>query len=71
MTFHNYTSPIYSGEIWKKSRCLNHEDTCNELFFSYLRSKGFRQTDHFRIWKKDDQTVIVCLVDDIRSCSTD
>ena len=71
MTLHDYTRPIYSGEIWKKSRCLEHEDNHNELVFTHLRSEGFSQTDHFRIWKRGDQTVIVCLVDDILSCSTD
>lgn len=64
-------SKIHSSEIWAKSNCLAHEDQHNHTLFDLLRRYGFGQTDHFRIWKKSDQTVIVCLVDDIRSCSTD
>jgi hypothetical protein len=64
-------SEIHSSEIWAKSNCLVHEDQQNQIIFGLLRKQGFNQTDHFRIWKKDDKTVIVCLVDDIRSCSTD
>lgn len=67
----DYTREIFSGEIWKKSRCLEHEHQINQCIFDLLRSQEFKKTDHFRIWKKDHQTVIVCLVDDIRSCSTD
>lgn len=62
---------IYAGEIWQKSRCLDHEDLINQQIFNYLKTIGFNSTDHFRIWTRDDQKVIVCLVDDILSCSTD
>jgi hypothetical protein len=62
---------IYSGQIWTKSSCLQQEDRANQQVFDYLRSCGYVQTDHFRIWKKHTKTVIVCLVDDIRSCSQD
>jgi hypothetical protein len=67
----DYTREIFSGEIWKKSRCLEHEHQANLRLFDLLHSQGFEKTDHFRIWKKNHKTVIVCLVDDIRSCSTD
>jgi ribosomal protein S15P/S13E len=67
----DYTSEIYSGEIWKKSRCLEHEHRVNQRLFDLLHCQGFEKTDHFRIWKKNHKTVIVCLVDDIRSCSPD
>ena len=67
----DYTREIFSGEIWKKSRCLEHEHHVNQRMFDLLLSQGFEKTDHFRIWKKNYQTVIVCLVDDIRSCSSD
>jgi hypothetical protein len=67
----DYTREIFSGEIWEKSRCLEHEYHVNQHIFDFLHSQGFEKTDHFRIWKKDHRTVIVCLVDDIRSCSTD
>ncbi len=62
---------IHKSEIWTKSQCLHHEDMVNQQIFQCLTAQGYAPTDHFRIWKKSDQTVIVCLVDDIRSCSTD
>lgn len=63
--------PIHLSEIWTKTNCLSREESVNQQLFDYLANKGYVQTDHFRIWKKSNQTVIVCLVDDIRSCSTD
>jgi hypothetical protein len=60
---------IHNGEIWKKSQCLHYEDLANQQIFQCLTTQGYTPTNHFRIWKKSDQTVIVCLVDDIQSCS--
>lgn len=62
---------IYSGEIWQKSDCLGREDLINQQIFDYLVRLNFKPTDHQRIWTQGDQQVIVCLVDDILSCSTD
>lgn len=62
---------LYQSEIWTKTNCLSYEESTNQRLFGYLTNQGYTQTDHFRIWKKEDQTVIVCLVDDIQSCSTD
>lgn len=62
---------IYSGEIWQKSACLDHEELINQQIYNQIKSIGFTATDHPRIWKRNNQTVIVCLVDDILSCSTD
>jgi hypothetical protein len=67
----DYTREIFSGEIWKKSRCLEHEHRVNQQIFNCLQDLGYQKTDHFRIWKKNHRTVIVCLVDDLRSCSND
>jgi hypothetical protein len=64
-------SNIHSGEIWTKSDCLAYEEHTNQRIFNKLETLNFQPTDHNRIWKKDNQTVIVCLVDDVRSCSTD
>jgi hypothetical protein len=61
----------HNDQIWIKSSCLQQEDWANQQVFDYLQSCGYVQTDHFRIWKKHTKTVIVCLVDDIRSCSQD
>lgn len=62
---------VHSGEIWNQSQCLVHEYNINNTIYQTLRAIGFVVTDNPRIWKKGTQTVIVCLVDDIRSCSTD
>jgi len=62
---------VHGGEIWNQSQCLAHEHRINNTVYQTLRDTGFAVTDHPRIWKKANQTVIVCLVDDIRSCSTD
>jgi hypothetical protein len=62
---------IHSGEIWNQSQCLVHEYNINNTIYQTLQDIGFGVTDNPRIWKKSNQTVIVCLVDDIRSCSTD
>ena len=61
----------HDGEIWNQSRCLAREDNINNTIYQTLQDTGFSVTDNPRIWKKSTQTVIVCLVDDIRSCSTD
>lgn len=71
MKDYDYEGEIFAGEIWKKTRCLEQEDRYNDLLFNFVESKGFVQTEHFRVWKKGDQTIIICLVDDILSCSTD
>lgn len=62
---------IYLGEIWKKTQCLAQEEQTNQLIFKYLNQIGFSKTDQNRIWKRKNQTVIVCLVDDIITCGTD
>jgi hypothetical protein len=66
-----YQPLVHDGEIWRKSRCLQHEDAINQQIFDCLKAQGFNPTDHFRIWNRGDQRVIVCLVDDLLSCSQD
>jgi hypothetical protein len=65
------TTEIHTGEIWQASRCLDHEQNINTAIYQILADLDYQATDHPRIWKKGTQTVINCLVDDIRSCSTD
>lgn len=62
---------IHFSENWIKSRCLEQEELINSLIFNKIENLGFSRTDHRRIWKKDHQTLIVCLVDDVISCGTD
>lgn len=68
---HNYNPLIHATEVWKKTACLNKEDQANDLIFTLLEQQGYSKTDHHRIFKRDNKTVIVSLVDDFRSCSTD
>lgn len=62
---------IHSGEIWNQSQCLAQESNINNTIYHTLQDIGFAKTDNPRIWKRRKQTAIVCLVDDVRSCSTD
>ena len=62
---------VHGGEIWQQSQCLTHEYNTNQQIYQVLRSLGYHATDNEKIWKRSNQTVIVCLVDDIISCSND
>ena len=62
---------IHNGEIWAKSQCLGHEKQIIKKIATFVEQHGFEKTDHFRVWKKDNQTVLICLVDDIITCSDD
>lgn len=64
-------SIIHSSEIWAKTDCLNKEQTINQAIFQKLTQLGFEKTHNERIWTRGQHRVIVCLVDDIRSCSVD
>lgn len=73
MNFDPYTShPIHRGEIWDGSQCLDKEKTTVDHIADRLESLGYENTDPFRrYWIRGDQKVILCLVDDIRSCAHD
>jgi hypothetical protein len=62
---------IHSGEIWQKTQYLEHEDHANLAIKDHLLAQGFVTTQHPRIFTRNQQCAIVCLVDDIRSCSDD
>jgi hypothetical protein len=64
-----YNPIIHSSEVWTKTACLTKENQINHLIFNCLEQQGYSKTDHFRVFKKDNKTAIVCLVDDFRSCS--
>jgi hypothetical protein len=68
---HNHNPLIHTTEVWKKTACLKKEDQANDLIFNLLEQQGYSKTDHHRIFKRDNKTAIVSLVDDFRSCSTD
>lgn len=62
---------IYDGEIWQKSLCLQKEQQIHQNIATVLCNQGFEPTDHFRIFQRGKQRVVLCLVDDLLSCSTD
>jgi hypothetical protein len=63
---------IYENEIFVKSRCIWHENTLLDFFRSQLISLGYTScSDNNKTWQRSGQKVVVCLVDDIFSCSVD
>ena len=62
---------IYENEIFKKSNCIWHENTLLDFFRSNLIALGYTATDPSnKVWRRGDQTVVTCLVDDFSTCST-
>jgi hypothetical protein len=59
------------GEIFTKSLCMKHERTIFESFVSMLSQLGFERTENFRIWKRNNQKVVVCFADDFGICRQD
>jgi hypothetical protein len=72
MNFDPYTQkPIHQDGIWN-SDCLSKESATQDFFYNTLSKLGWTQSETFhKIWHKDKRKVVVCLVDDIRSCSED
>lgn len=63
---------IYDGEIFVKSQCIWHENTLMDFFRSLLIGQGYTAKDGSnKVFAKGQHTVVVCLVDDFSSCSTD
>jgi hypothetical protein len=62
---------IYENEIFVKSRCIWHENTLLDFFRSQLIALGYTAVDDSnKTWRRGDQTVVVCLVDDFTTCNT-
>lgn len=62
---------IYENEIFKKSNCIWHENTLLDFFRSNLIALGYTSADPSnKVWKRDDKTVVTCLVDDFSTCGT-
>jgi hypothetical protein len=63
---------IYTSEIFQKSQCIWHENTTLDLFRSMLIARGYSAVDASnKVWKKHNQTVVICLVDDFITCASD
>lgn len=66
---------IYDDEIWQQSQCLQQEESVASHLSIMLTNLGYEPSESSgpdqRLWRRGDQQVVVCLVDDIRSCSSD
>ena len=61
---------IYDGEIFQKSRCIEQENNLVDFFRNTLTNVGYQSVDNsLKVWQRGDKTVVVCLVDDISTCS--
>jgi hypothetical protein len=71
MNFDPHTGEfIHNHGIWD-SGCLGKETAIQNFVFDKLSHMGWTQQSNYKIWKRGHQTAIVCLVDDLRSCSED
>lgn len=65
--YHN----IYTGEIFQQSQCIWHENTLMDFFRSALISMGYHSvSDNHKVYQRGEQKVVICLVDDFTTCST-
>jgi hypothetical protein len=63
---------IYTGEIFQTSQCIWHENNLLDFVRSNLISLGYQSADsNNKVWRRGNQTVVVCLVDDFTTCSED
>lgn len=61
---------IYTGDIFQQSECIWHENTLMDFFRSNLKSLGYHSvSDSNKVWRRGDQTVVICLVDDFTTCA--
>jgi hypothetical protein len=67
--FEDFFYQTHQGEIFSKTRCMQHERIVTDFFRSCLCNLGYETTDPAqRVWKRGDKTVIVCLADDFNVC---
>lgn len=61
---------IYDGEIFKKSDCIWHENATLDFLRSQLINLGYGSiSDSNKVWQRNNQVVVVCLVDDFTTCA--
>ena len=62
---------IYTSEIFESSQCIWHENNVMNLLHSLLIKLGYEPVqDGHKTWRRGDRTVVVCLVDDYISTTT-
>ncbi len=65
---HSFHS-IYQGEIFQKSNCINLENSIMDQMASRMRQNGWQSHHHMhKIWRRNEQTMIHCPVDDFFTC---
>jgi hypothetical protein len=65
----DYTE-IYHSEIFQKSQCIELENSLMDFFQRNLSLLGYSAIDRSKkIWRRNCKTVVICLVDDISTCS--
>jgi hypothetical protein len=61
----------YQDEVFQSSQCIWHENTLMDFLRSQLISLGYTSTsDSHKVWQGPSGTVVICLVDDFTTCST-
>ena len=63
---------IYTSEVFDASQCIWHENNLMNFLHSMLMKLGYEPVkDGHKTWRRGDKTVVVCLVDDYISTTTD
>ena len=69
------SSIIHDNEIWKSSRCLEHEEAAVDMICAQLNKQGYQTKkviSHTRShWQRGHRRVVVSLVDDAWDCAED
>jgi hypothetical protein len=61
---------IYHGEIFRKSQCIELENSLMDFFRRNLSMLGYESvTTSGKIWQRGNKKIVICLVDDITSCA--
>lgn len=60
---------IYTSEAFQQTQCIWHENVMMDFFRSQLISLGYSPAnDSKKVWRRGEQTVVVCLADDFATC---
>lgn len=63
---------IYQGEIFQRSQCIMQENTMMDFFRNNLMALGYYPvSDSKKVWQRNNRKVVICLVDDVITCSQD
>lgn len=61
----------HQGEVFVKTRCMQHEHAVHNFLASLLENLGYHQTGEFkRQWLKTPKKSVVCLADSFGVCSS-